>query len=1101
MPSDIRSFFGGKPSSAASPPKPKEEPKKRGRPRKVVSDDEDDEPIQPKKSSTPKQIKKEEILEETTAEDFFGGKKPKRTEPAVRVKKEATNGVKSASATPKATPKKAVNGTGSTRSSARKGKTTSYIELDEDDFPDDDLGDDEDNFKAEAKRGRRVGDDYVESEDEDEVVLPKKTRGRQMKKEDDEDDFEPDGEDLKMKDIDDDDDDDAFVVPDDEDDVKPSKKSTGGKKRKSPVIDDDDDDDLEVEEVKPTKKRATPAKKTTPAKKKQKKEEPQDSAEMKAIFDSIPTIRPPSPPPKDGDDAKPKFPFGGAHANSQAPASAIDYNDMPQGAENCLAGLTFVFTGQLQTLGREQGQAFVKQYGGKVTTAPSKKTSYVVLGEDAGPKKLETIKQHGLKVINEEGLFELIRRLPANGGDSAAAEKNAEKKAKEMDKIREQAEEMERAEKEAEKKKAAAAKAKASASAKSASTSAGVSQTASASDSQSSGIGKGKEAAKGPDTRLWTVRYAPNQLSQICGNKGQVEKLQRWLRAFPKMQRTGFKMGGPDGSGLYRAVMIHGPPGIGKTTAAHLVAKLEGYDIVESNASDTRSKKLVETGLKGVLSTTSLMGYFGAPGTMDVEVSKKKLVLIMDEVDGMSAGDRGGVGALAAVCKKTQIPMILICNERKQPKMKPFDFVTYDLPFRRPTTDMIRSRIMTIAFREGMKIPPNVLNALIEGTGADIRQVVNMISTAKLDSAVSASDGGSGQMSFEEGSAMSKAWEKHIILKPWDMVNKILGGGLFNLASKSSLNEKQELYFNDHEFAPLMLQENYLGTNVMRTNQYNDNPKMKKLAQLDMISKAADAISDGDLVDRMIHGSQQQWGLMPTHAMFSFVRPASFVYGSLAGHQTRFTAWLGKNSNQAKLMRLVKEIQGHMRLRTSANRFEIRQTYLPLLFDLLVRRLQVDGKEAVPEIIALMDEYFLTRDDWDAILELGVGHDDAEGVKIESQSKATFTRLYNQQSHPLPFMKASQVVAPKRAGGREKPDLEEALEASEDEAVLLDAEVEEGEEDGDLSKDKYVKQPKKKKAAAAGGSKKGKKKVDDEDGDEEEEEKPKKGKAKARAKK
>jgi replication factor C subunit 1 len=1106
MPSDIRSFFGGKPSAAATTPKPKEEPKKRGRPRKVVSDDEDDEPIIPKMSSTPqtKQIKKDEVLEETTAEDFFGGKKPKRTETAVRVKKEATNGVKSTEATPKATPKKAVNGTGSTRSSARKGKTTSYVESDEDDFPDDDLEDTEDNFKAEAKRGRRMGDDYVESEDEDEVILPKRTRGRQVKKED-EDDFEPDGEDLKMRDIDDDDDD-AFVVPDDEDDVKPSKKSTpakGGKKRKSPVIDDEDEDDLEIEEAKPAKKLATPAKKSTstPAKKKQKKEEPQDSAQMKAIFDSIPTIRPPSPPPKDG-DAKQKFPFGGAHANSQAPAGAIDYNDMPRGAENCLAGLTFVFTGQLQTLGREQGQSLIKQYGGKITGAPSKKTSYVVLGEDAGPKKLETIKQHGLKVINEEGLFELIRRLPANGGDSAAAEMNAEKKAKEMDKIREQAEEMERAEKEAEKKKAAAAKAKASAGAKSASTTAGASQPASAENSQSSGIGKGKKAAKGPDTRLWTVRYAPNQLAQICGNKGQVEKLQRWLRAFPKMQRTGFKMGGPDGSGIHRAVMIHGPPGIGKTTAAHLVAKLEGYDIVESNASDTRSKKLVETGLKGVLSTTSLMGYFGAPGTMDVEASKKKLVLIMDEVDGMSAGDRGGVGALAAVCKKTQIPMILICNDRKQPKMKPFDYVTFDLPFRRPTTDMIRSRIMTIAFREGMKIPPNVINALIEGTGADIRQVVNMISTAKLDSTVSAADGGSSQMSFEEGSAMSKAWEKHIILKPWDMVNKILGGGLFNLASKSSLNEKQELYFNDHEFAPLMLQENYLGTNVMRTNQWNDNPKMKKLAQLDMISKAADAISDGDLVDRMIHGSQQQWGLMPTHAMFSFVRPASFVYGSLAGHQTRFTAWLGKNSNQQKLMRMIKEIQGHMRLRTSANRFEIRQTYLPLLFDLLVRRLQVEGKESVPEIIALMDEYFLTKDDWDAILELGVGPDDQEGIKIESQSKASFTRLYNQQSHPLPFMKASQVVAPKRAGAKEKPDLEEAFEASEDEAVL-DAEVDEGDEDVDLSKDKYVKQPKKKKAPAAGASKKGKKKAaaEDDDDDEEEDEKPKKGKGKAKAKK
>ena len=1093
MPSDIRSFFGGKPAATAATPRPKEEPKKRGRPRTVVSDDEDDEPVKPKKAATPqkRQVKKEEVLEETTAEDFFGGKKPKRSEAAVRPKKEGANGVNSTSATPKITPnptpKKAANGTGSTRSSARKTKATSYIEPD-DEFPEDDLEDVEDNFQAEARRGRRAGDDYVESEDEDDVPLvPKKTKGKKVKREE-EDDFELDEEDVKMEDAADEYD---LVVPDDEEDVKPAKKraaAKSGTKRKSPDV-EDDDDDLEVEEAKPTKKR-------TPAKKKQKQAEPEDSAEMKAIFDSIPTIKPPSPPPKDPNAEKPKFQFG-AHANSQAPAVALDLSDMPQGEENCLAGLTFVFTGQLQTLGREAGQALVKQYGGKVTTGPSKKTSYVVLGEDAGPKKLETIKQHGLKVINEEGLFDLIRKLPANGGDSAAAAKNAEKKAKDEAIIREQAEEMERAEKEAEKKKAAAAKAKAAASA-----SVNGTRAPPASDSQSSSASKGKASASGPDTRLWTVRYAPTQLAQICGNKAQVEKLQNWLRGFPKAQRTGFKLGGKDGSGVFRAVMIHGPPGIGKTTAAHLVAKLEGYDIVESNASDTRSKKLVETGLKGVLSTTSLMGYFGAPGSTDVEASKKKLVLIMDEVDGMSAGDRGGVGALAAVCKKSQIPMILICNDRRLPKMKPFDFVTFDLGFRRPTTDMIRSRIMTIAYREGMKIPPNVINALIEGSGADIRQVVNMISTAKLDSTVADADadGGPGQMNFEDGKAMSKAWEKHIILKPWDMVNKILGGGMFNPASKATLNDKQELYFNDHDFAPLMLQENYLGTGMQRTNQWSDNPKTKKLAQLDLASKAADAISDGDLVDRMIHGSQQQWSLMPTHAIFSFVRPASFVYGTLAGNQTRFTAWLGKNSNQSKLMRMIKEIQGHMRLRTSANRFEIRQTYLPLLFDRLIRRLQAEGKEAVPEIIELMDEYFLTRDDWDAILELGIGPDDPETVKIESQSKAAFTRTYNQQSHPLPFMKASQVVAPKRAPAKEKPDLEEALEESADEAVD-DVDAEEGEEDVDLSKDKYVKQPKKKKAPAA---KKGKKKAadeDEDDEDEEEEEKPKKGKGKGRAKK
>ena len=67
---------------------------------------------------------------------------------------------------------------------------------------------------------------------------------------------------------------------------------------------------------------------------------------------------------------------------------------------------------------------------------------------------------------------------------------------------------------------------------------------------------------------------------------------------------------------------------------------------------------------------------------------------------------------------------------------------------------------------------------------------------------------------------------------------------------------------------------------------------------------------------------------------------------------------------------------------------------------------------------------------------------------------------YNQQSHPLPFIKASNVAAPKKAG-KEKPDLEEALEESEDEEVLAEIQAEEDEEDLDLTKDKYVKQPKK----------------------------------------
>ena len=188
-----------------------------------------------------------------------------------------------------------------------------------------------------------------------------------------------------------------------------------------------------------------------------------------------------------------------------------------------------------------------------------------------------------------------------------------------------------------------------------------------------------------------------------------------------------------------------------------------------------------------------------------------------------------------------------------------------------------------------------------------------------------------------------------------------------------------------------------------------------------------------------------------------------------------------------------------MRLRTSADRHEIRQQYLPTLWPLLVQRLETSGGDnaVVDAVIELMDSYFLTKDDWDAILELGVGAQDMDGVKIPSQAKSAFTRRYNAASHPLPFMKASGAAVGPAKKSKDKPDLEEAIEDSEDEA-LVDPVVDEDDEELDLKKDKYVQAPKKRKAPA----KKAKKGAEaDEDSEEEKPVKAKGKKGKGKGKK
>ena len=166
-----------------------------------------------------------------------------------------------------------------------------------------------------------------------------------------------------------------------------------------------------------------------------------------------------------------------------------------------------------------------------------------------------------------------------------------------------------------------------------------------------------------------------------------------------------------------------------------------------------------------------------------------------------------------------------------------------------------------------------------------------------------------------------------------------------------------------------------------------------------------------------------------------------------------------------------------------------------------------------------MDSYYLTKDDWDAILELGVGPMDMEHGKIDTLVKTSFTKTYNQKPHPLPYMKASSIVAPKKKS-KDRPDIEEALDESDSgvssggEEAVLDAD-----EPLDLKKDKYVAAPMKKtkkKAAAKGkkGTGKGKGKgegdgesdeeLDDEEDGSEEDFKSRKGasrKGKARSKK
>ncbi|WWC99326.1 hypothetical protein V866_006227 [Kwoniella sp. B9012] len=796
----------------------------------------------------------------------------------------------------------------------------------------------------------------------------------------------------------------------------------------------DDDEDEKPKKGKGTAKpKASPAKKPTPAKKapaptpKAAKKEIDEEKEVKA------------------EEKKPaNNNWRAAAAARAAGPKAPGSRDIPQGEPDSLAGLTFVFTGEMESLGREDAQELVKRLSGKVTTAPSGKTSFVVVGENAGASKLKTIKEKKIPTMTEDEFFEFIRSRKGGQLD----EKQLKARQAEEKKIQQQALEMEKREKEEEKDRKRKERAL-------------------------EGTGIAAKKTTPASAQLWTTKYAPQNLREICGNKTVVERLGIWLKDWQKNYDSGFKKPGKDGTGVYRAILISGPPGIGKTTSAHLMAKEAGYNPIELNASDARSKKLVENSTN--IDNTSLDGFFQGKGIQSTSVADVRVdsrtCLIMDEVDGMSAGDRGGVGALNALIKKTRIPMILICNDRSLQKMKPLQATTYNMTFRRPQPAEIRSRIMSILFKEKLKIPANVVDELVKGVNSDIRQVLNMLSTFKLSK---------DQMDFDEGKELVKVNEKNTIMTPFTITDKLTGPYAFSKTSKETLNDRMELYFHDFSFVPLFIQEHYLKTQPALTNTLSGAEQ--NLKHLELVSKAADSISDGDLIDRMIHGSEQHWSLLPFHAVQSTVKPASLIYGpgrsqgGPGGWGPAFPQWLGQNSKQGKLGRQLTDIQIRMRLKVSGGRNEIREQYMPLLASKIVLPLVQRGTDAVEETIEYMDEYFLGKDDWDALVELGVDSmaESLISKKIPSATKSAFTRQYNKSDHPIAFHKGDMFAASKKkiADMGPAPDNEDVFE--EDEPVPEEP-SDKGENDdsedevNDVSKDKLIKAVKPKGATAAKG--------------------------------
>eukprot|EP00928_Gymnodinium_smaydae_P079059 TRINITY_DN63080_c0_g1_i1.p1 TRINITY_DN63080_c0_g1~~TRINITY_DN63080_c0_g1_i1.p1 ORF type:complete len:606 (+),score=129.93 TRINITY_DN63080_c0_g1_i1:64-1881(+) len=464
----------------------------------------------------------------------------------------------------------------------------------------------------------------------------------------------------------------------------------------------------------------------------------------------------------------------------------------------------------------------------------------------------------------------------------------------------------------------------------------------------------------------WVDRHKPRHLGEVIGNTDQVRKLAEWLRDWDDVVLRGKtkevkeepgkewqKFKAPPENINARAALVSGPPGIGKTTTATLVAKCcQKYKVMEYNASDARSKAVIDGMSKSLAGNTTLRLSKDGKGSIE------RAIIIMDECDGMAGGgDKGGMTALMNMIKTTRNPIICICNDRGDPQVRNLAQMCLDMKFKRPTNAAVAKRVSAIMEREGKKVNATALESTVEACGQDIRQVMNHM-----------------QFFRALGKGTNSGKDTQVMLSPFDACTKLLSTKGGADGKPLSLDKRMDLFYTDADLMSLMVQENYLRSleRGARSGETQDDALMA-------CCRAAENIA---LADSM----SGQWELMGSAGVIGTIYPA-FLVASDHPIRATFPAWLQKRGPQGKAERLVQDLHSRLLGATSCSqRSMVTTAYHELLHRRLLQPLTFgDTKTCAAQLSALgLNREFFTEQA--PALRVPLGLDDTYR-KVEGKHK------------------------------------------------------------------------------------------------------------------
>jgi replication factor C large subunit len=196
---------------------------------------------------------------------------------------------------------------------------------------------------------------------------------------------------------------------------------------------------------------------------------------------------------------------------------------------------------------------------------------------------------------------------------------------------------------------------------------------------------------------MWTEKYRPESLSEYRGASSEKKELKEHVENWEQSDK---------------AVLLHGQAGTGKTSLVQALANDLGYELVETNASDVRTKSKLKSELKEATRQASFLG-------------GNKLILI-DEVDGMSGNsDRGGVKEIGEIIDETRFPIVMTANDAYDQSIRSLRNKAKTIELGSVHTNSIAAFLRDILNEEGIDYEDGTPKRIARQAGGQMRSAIN----------------------------------------------------------------------------------------------------------------------------------------------------------------------------------------------------------------------------------------------------------------------------------------------------------------------------------------------------------------------------------------